>query len=59
MDAKLKAELVAAHDKLEQLELSGRFAEADAFFRDNRAIFDYDRDGKWVGGAFNENGWAE
>ena len=51
-------EINAAHDKLEQLEHSCRFVEADAFFYANRAIFNYDREGNWIGAVDNENGWA-
>jgi hypothetical protein len=48
----------AAHDKLEQLEHSGRFADADAFFERNRYTFNFDRNGNWVGEVANENGWT-
>lgn len=51
-------EINAAHDKLEQLEHFCRFAEADAFFYANRDIFNYDRDGNWIGPVSNENGWT-
>lgn len=50
--------LRATHDRLELLEHQCRFAEADKFFEDNRAAFNWDRDGNWVGSVANENGWT-
>ena len=53
-----KADITAAHDRLELLEHEGRFADAEAFFAANRWAFDYDREGHFVGHVPNENGWA-
>jgi len=58
MTKELKAEINAAHDKLEQLEHQRRFAEADAFLEANRFLFNYDRKGNWIGAVSNENGWT-
>ena len=58
MTAETKSEITAAHDKLELLEHQCRFVEADAFFEANRPMFNYDRDGNWVGSMVNENGWT-
>ena len=58
MTAELKAEINAAHDVLEMLEHRCRFVEADAYFEKHRALFNYDREGNWIGAAANENGWT-
>ena len=58
MSARLKAEINAVHDMLEMLERQCSFVEADAYFKKNRALFNYDRDGNWIGAVANENGWT-
>lgn len=58
MTPELKAEINAAHDKLEQLEHECRFDEADDYLKNNRWIFSHDRKGNWVGSVANENGWT-
>ena len=44
------------HDKLDALEHSFRFADADAYYEKHRWAFDYDCSGNWVGNVSNENG---
>ena len=58
MTAELKAKINAAHDMLEMLEHQCRFVEADAYLEKHRALFNYDRDGNWIGAVANENGWT-
>ena len=52
------AKINAAHDQLELLEHQNRFVESDAFFAANRAAFDFDRNGSYIGTVSNENGWT-
>ena len=58
MTPELKAEINAAHDKLERLEHEGRFDEADEYLKNNHWIFSHDRKGNWIGTVANENGWT-
>jgi hypothetical protein len=58
MTPELKAEINAAHDKLELLEHQCRFDEADAYLKKNSWIFSHDRKGNWIGAVANENGWT-
>lgn len=51
-------EINKVHDRLEALEQQGRFAEASDYYQKNSWVFDFDRNGHWVGEVANENGWT-
>lgn len=58
MTAEELAYIRKIHDQLEALDAAGKDDEAEAFFKKHRPAFEYDRNGKFIGGMNNENGWT-
>lgn len=51
-------EIQDAYDKMDVLEMLGRFHDADKFYENNFYLFQYDYNGNWIGAIPNENGWT-
>ena len=58
MTAQELTEIRNVYDKLDVLEMEGRFEDADKYFMDNRWFFNFDYNGNWIGSVANENGWT-
>ena len=54
-----KLELIRdLHDRLEALYEAGQDDEAEELEREHWWIFNHDRNGNWIGGTRNEDGWT-